>query len=643
METRRSDIVKQIGGDSDLWAEILEKVSTPDETLERFDPDPRTAFELPTTAPGLAGLEFVLAVGPDELEGLREQPEEVLKPENLITEAIIRRLGRPVLKVKNDDFDPEEFENLGTEIWKNRLEQHREILKKAVLSVGRVELENNPYYSWVGTGWVVDEDVIVTNRHVASEFAKRRDERFVFRQSMLGEMAARLDFREEYQEATPAEFQILEVLHIEEDAGPDVAFLRIDWGDQTGGAPRVPIALAAEFAEQQWVAVIGYPAKDSRTRMSDEMDRIFGNIYDVKRLAPGQVMRNLAERGLLTHDSTTLGGNSGSVVLDMDSGEAVGLHFGGREESANYAVTAPVVKAKLEAVLAKGLHPIHLPVILKEDTPPTESLAGRTGYDVDFLGKPVPLPALSPELRQQVAPVIGRDDGLLQYSHYSAIVHATRRMAIYGVCNIDGKQWRRVPRGSDRWLFDPRLDRAYQAGNELYKTNKLDRGHLVRRLDPAWGDTYEEAELAAEDTFFYTNCLPQHKELNRELWLGLEDHILGNTDVHDLKVSVFNGPIFRMTDRSYRGYRIPEDFWKVVVMVREDTGQLSATAYLLSQLDFMDDLEFAFGPYRTYQVPVQQIESLTGLDFGDLRGFDPLAEREAKPYIALESLADIAI
>jgi endonuclease G len=194
----------------------------------------------------------------------------------------------------------------------------------------------------VGTGWVVHEDVIVTNRHVASEFARKKDERFVFRQSMLGDMAARLDFREEYQETTPSEFRILEVLHIEEDAGPDVAFLRIDWGEEAGGTPRVPIALASEFAEQQWVAVIGYPAKDSRTRMSDEMDRIFGNIYDVKRLAPGQVMRNLAERGLLTHDSTTLGGNSGSAVLDMDSGEAIGLHFGGREESANYAVTAPV-------------------------------------------------------------------------------------------------------------------------------------------------------------------------------------------------------------------------------------------------------------------------------------------------------------
>lgn len=643
MTTQRSDIIRKIGSDGDLWDEIREKVSAARERPELWSPDAATSFEGPTMAAGPAWQDYVLAVGPDELEGLRERPEDVFAPENLLTEAIIRRLGRPVLKLKNDDFDAEEFANLETETWKTRLEQHREILKKAILSVGRVELENNPYYNWVGTGWVVDEDVIVTNRHVASEFGRKKDERFVFRQSVLGDMEARLDFREEYKGGGPAEFQIVEVLHIEEDGGPDVAFLRIDWSSNAQGQPRIPIALATGLAGRDWVAVIGYPAKDSRTRMSDEMDRIFGNIYDVKRLAPGEILQLAEERGLLTHDCTTLGGNSGSVVLDMASGEAIGLHFGGREESANYAVTAPVVKSRLEAVQARRRPAIHLPVILKEDTPAPDTLTGRTGYDSEFLGPAVPPPMLSPDLRQQVAPVIGRDDGLLQYSHYSVLMHATRRMAVYGVCNIDGKRWRQVARQQDRWSFDPRLDRAYQAGNELYKTNKLDRGHLVRRLDPAWGDTYEEALLAAEDTFFYTNCAPQHKEMNQNLWLGLEDYILGNADVHDLKVSVFNGPIFRTTDRLYRGFKIPEDFWKVVVMVREDTGRLSATAYMLSQLDFMDDLEFAFGPYRTYQVPVRQIESLTGLDFGDLKAFDPLAEREAKPYIALTSLEDLVV
>jgi endonuclease G len=88
---------------------------------------------------------------------------------------------------------------------------------------------------------------------------------------------------------------------------------------------------------------------------------------------------------------------------------------------------------------------------------------------------------------------------------------------------------------------------------------------------------------------------------------------------------------------------VPEDFWKVVAMVREESGELSVTGYMLSQVDFMDDLEFAFGAYGTYQVPVSQIERLTGLDFGGLKSYDPLAERETRPFVVLESLTGIVL
>jgi len=42
-------------------------------------------------------------------------------------------------------------------------------------------------------------------------------------------------------------------------------------------------------------------------------------------------------------------------------------------------------------------------------------------------------------------------------------------------------------------------------------------------------------------------------------------------------------------------------------------------------------------------VPVQQIEKLTGLDFGDLKTYDPLAEREARLFVSLHSLTEIVM
>jgi len=157
-------------------------------------------------------------------------------------------------------------------------------------------------------------------------------------------------------------------------------------------------------------------------------------------------------------------------------------------------------------------------------------------------------------------------------------------------------------------------------GYELYNNNDLDRGHLVRRRDPVWGDT---AEKANKNTFHFTNCAPQHSNLNQKIWLDLENYILHNAESWNLKVTVFTGPVFRVDDIVYRGVQIPAEFWKIAIMVKEN-GNLSATAYLQTQKNLIEDLEFAYGEYKTYQVPISRIEEITGLNFGCLRNHDPI-------------------
>lgn len=53
--------------------------------------------------------------------------------------------------------------------------------------------------------------------------------------------------------------------------------------------------------------------------------------------------------------------------------------------------------------------------------------------------------------------------------------------------SIDGAQLVEVGRGDD-WHLDPRLPAEVQCGPAVYANNDLDRGHLVRRRDPVWGD-----------------------------------------------------------------------------------------------------------------------------------------------------------
>ncbi len=256
----------------------------------------------------------------------------------------------------------------------------------------------------------------------------------------------------------------------------------------------------------------------------------------------------------------------------------------------------------------------------------------RAGYDSKFLGSGksvVPLPKMSAKLRSRAA-VNSRarkeeDPAVFAYHHFSLIFEASRKLAICTAVNIDGSTRMALKRDDDKWIFDPRLPRNAQAGLELYETNEFDLGHLVRRLDPAWGKSEKQARLANDDTFHFTNCSPQHELFNRgkNLWAGLEDHLLNKAGAQKSRMTIFTGPIFRDDDPDYRNFRIPREYWKIAAYVKPEAGLVSA-AFLVSQAKLIDPVVRSEGTKaasaaETFQTTVAEIERLTGLDFGRLR------------------------
>ncbi|WP_433754056.1 DNA/RNA non-specific endonuclease [Paenibacillus amylolyticus] len=267
---------------------------------------------------------------------------------------------------------------------------------------------------------------------------------------------------------------------------------------------------------------------------------------------------------------------------------------------------------------------------------------GSTGHDPKFLGDQyvIPHPKLRTDLEQDVAK-LRNGTNVLNYTHFSIVMSKSRKLAFYTVVNIDGQQLK-DERRDDAWRYDPRIDREFQCGKELYDDNPLDKGHLVRRRDPVWGQDSNEAN---QDTFHFTNCSPQHKDFNQSSnkWLGLEDYLLEHMRNNARKATVFTGPVFREDDIVYRGVKIPAEFWKVAAVVK-DTGEISATAYLVSQKELIRNLESDVpGAFKTFQVKVSLVEALTGLDFGDLRNHDPLERVESTMGYVIERAEDIRI
>lgn len=574
----------------------------------------------------------------------------VSRPLAAAIESIILEIGRPTLFITNGDFEPPEDEVLAA-----RLANARPLLRPAIAAVGRIEIDDGFRRYPGGTGWLVADGVVITNRHVAEQFVSSgAGDAPDFLKDFRGRTyKVNIDFFEEHGLPGEKEIRLTKVIYMAARGGdvPDVALFEVD---RSTPLPS-PIPLVSGAAKRDmWIGVIGYPLPDYRVPLESRSaeERYFGNVYGVKRLAPGLVkppVEGGAVPWLIAHDATTLGGNSGSAVIDLETGAAVGLHFAGTPKIENHAISASALAEILSAVRTPATFislrpgdftdPNHGETITEAPSDAAvAALREREGYDDTFIkpGDPaftIPLPAITDAAPGDIA-MLDEGGDELKYLHFSVKMNVARRLCYFSAVNIDGKRTFSIKGERPGWKFDSRFaDPAIiQIKNECYgreQDGKFSRGHMTRREDPNWGGDRSVAETANSDTFYVTNACPQFQPFNAGIWLSLEDYALENADQDDMRISVFTGPIFTEEDPEFFGVKIPIRFWKIIAFSHDETKELAATGYIMSQEDLMPSSEeFVYGQHRSSQVTIGSIERLTGLDFHQLKDFDPLATDE---------------
>jgi len=641
---------------------------------------------------------------------------ELSPPEQFALEAIIIPDQRPAIDIVDGDF------TVTHPLWQHfAADPIKPQIKAALSSIGRVEVFGIPNLPYGGTGFVVGPGIIMTNRHVAGLFATGLGRSNIAFATGLG---SGIDFKRERDRAEKQFLQVRRVLMIHPYW--DMALLQVEGLSED----HPPLALSLDMPESlagRDVAVIGYPAFDPRNP-ADVQNKVFGGVYYVKRLQPGklggrrQVDSFNHAVSAMTHDASTLGGNSGSAVFDPSSGSIVALHFAGAYLDANFTVPAWELARDryviASGVVFRGAAPVdgaatrewwssietapasRVPVVSTSTAPAaakadasdpraTPSVAGdgmtwtiplqvtvrlgvpqqgpmaaadvtaagealterpvapvrdpdysnRTGYAADFLGINVPLPEILDE--QLCAPLKAGGGHLLNYHHFSLVMHRQRRLAMLTAANFDGSPARKKPdkrqsysrnalgglgpNDTELWSTDPRLEDRYQLPDRFFNKDRgaFDRGHIVRREDVAWGDTYDEVRFANGDTFHTTNCSPQVKGFNQsaqgvENWGDLENFITaqGRGD----RVILFAGPVLAENDAMFFGQgdqgtvrvQIPQQYWKLVVA--EEAGQLRAFAFLLRQDLGNVPLEFAVDAvWQQHMVAIDDLEELLGI------------------------------
>jgi endonuclease G len=256
---------------------------------------------------------------------------------------------------------------------------------------------------------------------------------------------------------------------------------------------------------------------------------------------------------------------------------------------------------------------------------------GRPGYDADFLGVQVPAPTVRVERSREMLTGFDGKPLVLAYHHYSLAVNKHRRFAMWTAANVDySPEMRgdetRADFGDDGWRRDARVPAGYQVDDrDFYRpARRIDRGHLVRRDDAAWGATPEERAFANADTYHWTNCTPQHERFNRGprfrgAWGELENQIKAEAQRSGARLSIFAGPVLASEDPEALGVQYPLRYWKVLFAVED--AELRAYGFILDQSRVVAryglglDKELDFEAFVEHQTSLQDIEASTGVAF----------------------------
>ena len=697
----------------------------------------RLLVKLPSGERAAAALE-ARRMTPEELvpegtpDNLRADTEETLRRlrhrepldvrHRFALEAIIIPDRRPPILIRHGDYNVQHKDWLQL-----NAPEAKTLIKPAIAAACRIELPDSDV-PFLGTGFLVGDGLLMTNRHVAEEFVDG-----------VGRMGVRLstgaeplvDFLQEHGNRKTQVFQITDVVMVHPYW--DMALLKL--GDLPDDHPHLKLTTRQpDDMLGRDIVVIGYPARDEERNSARVQRQVFGEIYDVKRLQPGKIGGSGATAGqtrllypsyeqdvsAMLHNASTLGGNSGSVILDVATGEVLGLHFAGEYLRFNCAVPAAELAADARVIDAgvrfvgnargdvgawreawrrvehavdpadddetrippsgKGMRPpvhsdagvvrltVPLEIEVRLGTPSLGDMAAvstqrvsddplrsddaamaekaaepfheedyekRKGYRENFLGVPLPLLEVS-----DLSQVSRLDDGdhVLRYQNFSIVMNKARRMALFTAANVDGTATAKRPdhsktttRGAlggldendtEKWFVDPRIPAIHQLPDRFFTKDRqaFDKGHLVRREDAAWGQTFAELRRANGDTYHVTNCSPQVADFNRSAkardnWGSLENFVAKT--VKGSRVSLFSGPIFEGSDDIFHGLddngrvqvKIPKAYWKVVV--EADDQDLFAYAFIqqqnLSGVRWEERLQVP-AVFRPFMVPLAELE-----------------------------------
>lgn len=194
-----------------------------------------------------------------------------------------------------------------------------------------------------------------------------------------------------------------------------------------------------------------------------------------------------------------------------------------------------------------------------------------------------------------------RDSQIIVHKGYTVSFNESTRLPNWVAYELTEAEVNGTCSRNGRFYPDPEVE-GRQADNEDYRNSGWDKGHIAPAGDMKWDDQ------AMLESCYFTNICPQNHNLNGGDWRSLEEKCrdyarrFGN-------VYIAAGPVIGESKNGRLGYNqvvIPDGFYKVLLVCHD--GQFEGIGFYFENCA-------GHQPLKVYAQSIDEIESLTGIDF----------------------------
>lgn len=269
--------------------------------------------------------------------------------------AFVHLLARPALRVVDDAVPaiPQSWERLKT--------AHDSVIRR-IRGVGRIDTSRRVH---VGTGWFVAENLLLTNRHVAGALCGLDPHGDP---AWLDKLPTAVAMTNALWDTDPSRRAVWDPAETPSAASTaigtitkirtfhpllDMALLDVTGVPNSNNLVLRMHASPPTSLARHDVYLAGYPGVTPPHGVSLQVAKLlFRDAIStgLKRVSPGQLVALVEDLPIASdkpresHDGSTLGGSSGSPVIDFDNHRVVALHYAGQYGVANHSVPLWLVK-----------------------------------------------------------------------------------------------------------------------------------------------------------------------------------------------------------------------------------------------------------------------------------------------------------